>query len=683
MRSTLLPPAYRPFAHRPRACCRRLVRRLGAALERFFGTEVPTALLVGAAGLGLVLRWRAVAVMPLQPPHATPGLLLGLAEDLTVAAVLALLASLGRLAAAAVAAAFMSCSLVHLAWCEALIYYGHPPRCADIEVATQGVFVTRTFDPTGLAPAALILAVAVGLILAGLGVAALRATRATVLGIGLGAAALAIGAEALVPAPQFYRHPLLVVASLWRCVGANPAAAAPAEPSPRLPVTSVRELVPTVPASAFPDDEHPLAYLAPPRGPAVTAPAGLRPNVVFVLMEGVRAHEVGAWGGRLPGLTPNLDDLARSGVRFERAYSPGTHTATSEMGLWYGTLAVPDEILMRSRPTVPLSGLPERLRSAGWRSFLWMHNADQAIYKREQFYLPRGFGLVDERGFPSSDPVTNWGRSDRALMRLALGAFDRLEEPFAAMLLTVTNHLPFQVPEDARGRFPIPDTMREDMLARFGRSGGRYSVAMLETIHYTDEAVGALIEGARGRSWFGRTLFVIAGDHGLPLAPIEGVAGGHELAELRHRVPLLLWAPWLTPGLTLDDPVSLADMPATVLGLLGVGGLRCGPGVDALVTNPATLPRPVVGWNDEARQLTIATRGWVYHATVGERPVDGEHPILDEQLVEARTGSDAPEGPARARALEQNRRWARVYLGVYPYLVTSGRAVLPAEKVTP
>ncbi len=124
-------------------------------------------------------------------------------------------------------------------------------------------------------------------------------------------------------------------------------------------------------------------------------------------------------------------------------------------------------------------------------------------------------------------------------------------------------------------------------------------------------------------------------------------------------------------------------MPATVFGLLGLEGLRGGPGVDVLAAGSAGAPRPVIGWDDEARQLTIAVRGWVYHATVGERAVGGEHPILGEQLVEARTGADAPQGPAREQALAQSRRWARVYLGVYPWLVTSGRAVVPAEQATP
>ena len=69
-------------------------------------------------------------------------------------------------------------------------------------------------------------------------------------------------------------------------------------------------------------------------------PAGLRPNVVFLLMEGVRSEELGAWGG-LKGLSPRLDDLARHGIRVARAYSPGTHTPEGELALWYGLFASP------------------------------------------------------------------------------------------------------------------------------------------------------------------------------------------------------------------------------------------------------------------------------------------------------------------------------------------------------
>lgn len=653
----------------------RLVR-LASAGQRGLAVPTPAAMLLGAAGLGLALRWRTAASMPLAPPHPVLGLLLGLTEDVAIAALLVLVASLGRIAMGAAVGCLLSLAVLHIAWSEALIYFGHPPRCADIEAGTQGVFLVRTFDLQALLPPLVILVLAVGTVLLAWRVAVLRAARATVLGIGLGAALVAMAIRPAIPVPEYFRNPAFTALRLWRCAASNPVAAAPGTARPTLPATSIRELMPTVPATSFISPDYPLAYAPPPRGDAPRAPAGMRQNIVFILMEGVRAHEVGAWGGRFPGLTPNLDQLAAQGIRFARAYSPGTHTATSEIGDWFGTLAIPESILMRSWPEVPLSGLPDQLRANGWRSFLWMHNADTSIYKREQFYIPRGFQMIDERGFPADDPETNWGKSDKALMRRAVAAFDHLGEPFGAMLLTVSNHMPFQVPSDAVSHYPIPDGLQSDMLARFGRSSGRYGVAMLQTIHYTDEAVGAFFAAARTRPWFARTLFVVSGDHGLPLSPPEGVAGPHEMAELRHRVPLLMFAPWLQGGEVVDDPVSLADLPATILGLLEVPDVRCGPGIDVLAKGVAAASRPVIGWNDEARQLTIASHGWVYHATVGD-PVPGiEHPIGDELLV-ATDPATAAAASSRLPMLERNRRWARVYLEVYPWLVTHGRATLP------
>ncbi len=61
-----------------------------------------------------------------------------------------------------------------------------------------------------------------------------------------------------------------------------------------------------------------------------------------------------------------------------------------------------------------MTGLPEMLRGLGWRSFLWIHNSDQNFYRRDRFYLPRGFRIIDGKDFPIREPRTNWGFSDRA-----------------------------------------------------------------------------------------------------------------------------------------------------------------------------------------------------------------------------------------------------------------------------
>src|SRR6185295_4669319 len=54
-------------------------------------------------------------------------------------------------------------------------------------------------------------------------------------------------------------------------------------------------------------------------GPAAptTAPAGPKYNVLFIMSDDLRA-ELGSYGGLAK--TPNLDALAATGVKFERAY---------------------------------------------------------------------------------------------------------------------------------------------------------------------------------------------------------------------------------------------------------------------------------------------------------------------------------------------------------------------------
>src|SRR5437868_1654937 len=152
----------------------------------------------------------------------------------------------------------------------------------------------------------------------------------------------------------------------------------------------------------------------------IYVPIDVKPNIVIVLMESLRTSEVGAYGGNPPNLTPSLDALARDGIRVDDMFSCGTYTAAAELALWYGMPPVPRETLITSRPHVDITGLPEILRGAGWNTMLWLHGGDLDFYRRDLFYLPRGFRVVDARAFPKDDPSTNWGYSDRALARHAI-----------------------------------------------------------------------------------------------------------------------------------------------------------------------------------------------------------------------------------------------------------------------
>jgi arylsulfatase A-like enzyme len=500
------------------------------------------------------------------------------------------------------------------------------------------------------------------------------------------AAALALAAHRLAPTPTA-NGVILAALDLAREPRPSDGNGRATVPPPRRPLVAIRDLVPPRPPGDWLSEMHPLAAKLPSRSAAAPRlPDGLAPNIVFLLLEGVRAREVSCYGGPVPGLTPNLDRVAREGVRVEHAFSPGTYTPQGEAAYWYGLLATPGALLPSQNPDTPLHGLPEILRALGWRAFLWIHNGDQTFYRRDRLYAPRGFRMVDGRDFPRGDTRTNWGFSDKALARRAVDALDQTPEPFAAMVLTVSNHHPFQVPQDATSTAPVGDDGQRGF---FSPSPGlplvgRHTVAMMRTIHYTDEAVGDFFRLAASRDWARRTLFVVSGDHGLPIVPLGGLASTHELAELRHRVPLILWSPLLEGGRVVQGPVSLADVPPTLLGLLGFDGPRGFPGVDFL--DPAVdLPaRPLPLYDEEARRVTILKDGFAYHATVDPPRTSPEWDLGKELLVD--TARD-PRGttdlssllPSRATEL---RRHAETFLDVYPWLALAGRTTLPDDSLT-
>jgi len=106
----------------------------------------------------------------------------------------------------------------------------------------------------------------------------------------------------------------------------------------------------------------------------------------------------------------------------------------------------------------------------------------------------------------------------------------------------------------------------------------RFGAARMQTeldaydggIAYMDHATGELVNALAARGILDHTIVVIASDHG-ELFGEHGVGGhGTSLYRTAIEVPLLILAPGRVPvGLTVDAPVSLRDLPLTLLDLAG------------------------------------------------------------------------------------------------------------------
>ncbi|MEP6994985.1 MAG: LTA synthase family protein [Acidobacteriota bacterium] len=648
------------------------------------------SLLLGVL-IGVGIRLRIFIQSPLRPAQPAMWTLNGLAQDVAIYSMAGALALFStryvwqRRSWSVLTGFVFALCLLHLIWSEIVTFFGHAIRARDLQVGLRPVLFLQSVRINIAFTLAALLALSFLLI----PWTARRARRAgqtwataprllvlSVVAVGLSRVGLPIHQS------ETARNPVVAFAVLIHDWPATDAQGLFRIPKPTFTELSLRYLAPRFPPRDFFNDAFPLAYRSPARSPkAPRIPQGIKPNLVFILMEGVRSEEIGVYGGIVPGLTPNLDELARQGTRVHRFYSNGNHTPEGELALWYGLLPSPYEVMLTTRAGVPMTGLPEMLRSLGWKSFLWIHNGDQNFYSRDRFYLPRGFRTIDGKDFPPNEPRTSWGFSDRTLMRHALKALDVTEEPFAAMVLTVSNHHPFQLPSDAQTRMAgLPAEQRG--FQPFGSEGlmvGMHTVPMLKTIHYTDEAIGYFFGLARTRPWFANTVFVIASDHGLPIAPLEGVHTLHRLLELRHRVPLIIYSPLLPPGKVVPGPASQIDVLPTLAGLFGIP-VQPGLGRDLLDPDSEDPERPVITWTRDAEAISIITKNRAYHRMLGnENPIrfdDSDEEILVDPVRDPEGEIDLMNTPGNGAELFA--RAAHRYFDVYPWLVVEGRSGLPS-----
>ena len=120
---------------------------------------------------------------------------------------------------------------------------------------------------------------------------------------------------------------------------------------------------------------------------------GERTNVLLVTLDTTRADRVGCYGGRID-VTPNLDRLAREGVRFARAHAPVPLTLPSHATLLTGLHPVEHGVRSNTVYRLPaeIPTLATTLQEQGYRTGAFV----AAFVLDSGFGLDRGFDLYDD-----------------------------------------------------------------------------------------------------------------------------------------------------------------------------------------------------------------------------------------------------------------------------------------------
>jgi len=285
-------------------------------------------------------------------------------------------------------------------------------------------------------------------------------------------------------------------------------------------------------------------------------------NVLLVTIDTLRRDRLGSYGNT-NGLTPTLDRLARSGIRYTRAYSHVPMTLPAHASILTGRTprghGVHNNVSFRLSDGVPT--LATVLKDAGYRTGAFVG----AFVLDARFGLNRGFDVYDDR-YPQ-----NYGA---ASFKFAERRASEVMEPAAAWMLQSSKkwfawihlfdpHAPYDAPPEYRT----------------GRSAYDAEVA------YTDAALGEVFDRLQNAHALNRTLIVVTADHGESLGDHGETTHGLFAYDSTLSVPLIVSGPGIHPQ-TIDRPVAHADIMPTVLDLLGVGAPAHLEGV-ALLSGPA------------------------------------------------------------------------------------------------
>jgi len=372
-------------------------------------------------------------------------------------------------------------------------------------------------------------------------------------------------------------------------------------------------------------------------------------GIVLVVIDCLRADHVSCYGYGRP-TTPTIDSLAEHGLTWRNAHSTSSWTKPSVASLLTGLYPCQHGVLRgvkRSKGRVGITTdalvgesptMAEVLSNSGWRCAAFLNNVQCEEYT--------GFN----RGFGTYVPIG--GKADRLLEMLNAWLGENANVPFFVYLHFLESHWPYkprrrhvQMFGGDRDTNMFRDYSARDY-ARLRRALSRGEttlpgeqfdemVRMYDgAVRRLDGKVKVLLQILRERGAWNETALAVTADHGEEFLEHGTIGHGHSLYDELTHVPLMVRWPGGPMNELRDHPVSLVDLPRT---LLSIAGLRAEfPGCDLVVEaqEPSSVCSELSIRNRYTQTLRVGS--WkLHHRTVFDAGVDAK-PL--ELLRRARTG---------------------------------------------
>jgi arylsulfatase A-like enzyme len=348
------------------------------------------------------------------------------------------------------------------------------------------------------------------------------------------------------------------------------------------------------------------------------AVAGLPPaqpgarNVVLIVWDTVRAYNLSAYGYPRD-TTPNLAQCARQGVLYHFAAAPAPWTYPSHSSFFTGQWPFKLNSQWKFPLGTPDPTLAEFLAGRGYQTAGFAANTTYCSYEtgldrgfahfedyplssrcllgrtvpgtwilmhilfRGRFHLIKWIGLQSRGAHGTTEAFLGWLRERRP------------DRPFFAFLNYFDAHSPYIAPPGFEGRFGIrPEPPRDhnfllSCMQMDARSILKRDIQLARDcydncIAFLDEQLGRLLEQLAQQKLLDNTVVIITSDHGEAFDEHGHLGHGRGVYLEEIGVPLVMFAAGAPAGRVVETPVSLRDLPATVVDLLGLSAGSPFPG---------------------------------------------------------------------------------------------------------
>ena len=445
-----------------------------------------------------------------------------------------------------------------------------------------------------------------------------------------------------------------------------------------------------------------LALTAPATTSWSDAPSGRTKNILFIISDDLKASVLPAYGNQVCK-TPNLDQLAASGMVFERAYCQGLACAPSRPSFMRS-------IYPRSRASAPTIG--EHFQQHGMHTArvgkvfhmgvphaqldgsngqdvpeCWTerYNTKSAETFSPGLYRLLNSGIVTREieGRDAKGPNRMWATvesdkengSDQADHMVATKAIELLQQrkaagkPFFLAVGFVRPHFPMVAPKRFFDMYPhqkmkIPPLIKGDLddIPQAGRgsdgkglnemeeSRRRMWQAYYASVTFMDEQVGRVVDELGRLGLRESTAIVFTTDHGYHLGE-HGFWQKGNLHEEVVRVPLIFSVPGMKPGRS-SSLVELVDFYPTCTEILGLPTPESlqGKSLIPILKNPiATVRDTALSINNRGTAGGLRAANWHY-INYGE---NGEE--LYDMIKDPHQYTNVANDPAYAVMLKKAR----------------------------